>query len=191
MLDTKKIKQSSALQEWRETFLHDVPRGPRRGEVLHSATCSSVIMDVHCIMHGLLHGLAAQSSTPMYSMEISDISLPSSQAVKPLLLALANCLESECLILEKNEKQRLVDAAEEDSGSVAKTDGNVLLEMEKKEARAAAANRERQSSQLLQENYAILWRRLLCKPSRDLTFKCFSFLLLTSSVVCMEYLCQC
>lgn len=186
MLDTKKIKQSSALQEWRETFLHDVPRGPRRGEVLHLATCSSVIMDVHCmagsvidraftnartriaillyklvenntansaelLMHGLVHGLAAQSSTPMYSMEISDISLPSSQAVKPLLLALANCLESECLILEKNAKQRLVDAAEEDSGSVAKTDGNVLLEMEKKEARAAAANRERQSSQLLQE----------------------------------------
>ena len=150
MLATKKNKQSSALQEWRETFLHDVPRGPRRGEVLHLATCSSVVMDVHCIqgsvidraftnartrtaillyklvenstansaellMHGLVNGLAAQSSTPMYSMEISDISLPFS--VQPLLLALANCLQSECLILEKSAKQRLLDAAEEDSGS--------------------------------------------------------------------------
>jgi hypothetical protein len=97
--------------------------------LLYKLVENSTANSAELLMHGLVHGLAAQSSTPMYSMEISDISLPSSQAVKPLLLPLANCLESECLILEKNSTQRLLDAAEEDSGSVAKTDGNVLLEI--------------------------------------------------------------
>ena len=75
--------------------------------LLYKLVENSTANSAGLLMHGLVHGLAAQSSTPKYSMKISDIRLPSSQAEKPLLLSLANRLESECLILKKTRNDFL------------------------------------------------------------------------------------